>query len=320
MQNRLAIKKYHVKIIKNTYDLDCSPPDRITEFEFFGDGDNIRQDIARNWQIQKPSSSMIKDIIAINSKEKKRYNFTVGIENGLPGALQIYPFDKKTDERLIHSLFVDFRIIGFLPTGFVILDDINGIVSSNDRIDIKMVDETLGDVECKKISCKNPKSGSIAVYWIAPSLGYSIIRFECEDKEGLDLTELQVAKDAKSSIWFPVSSHFTRLHQGKLELSEKLKIEIISLNQSLDISYFTPAKMEVPAGTFVMMPPESTMQNYYWDGEKIVGESGSVFDMRKSNKENRFTRLRVLMVAAWLALISIACFRKYINYKKKFKQ
>ncbi|MDR0705650.1 MAG: hypothetical protein LBF88_11760 [Planctomycetaceae bacterium] len=134
----------------------------------------------------------------------------------------------------------------------------------------------------------------------------------------MDLTELQVAKDAKSGIWFPVSSHFTRLYQGKLELSEKLKIEIISLNQSLDISYFTPEKMEVPVGTFVTLPPESTMQNYYWDGEKIVGENGSVFDTRKSDKENRSTRLRVLLIAAGLAMISIACFRKYLDYKNRF--
>lgn len=114
VQNRLAIKKYHVKLFQKTYEPGHAIPHKSVEFEFFLDGDNIRQDITR--QI---SSGLIKDITAINSKENKRYSFAVGLENGLPTALQVSPYNNDLDKNKINSLFVDFRIIGFLRQAFI---------------------------------------------------------------------------------------------------------------------------------------------------------------------------------------------------------
>lgn len=182
-----------------------------------------------------------------------------------------------------------------------------------------MTDEVLDGIECKKITCTNPENKNSATYWIAPALGSSIIRIDCDDNEGcVDSTVLQVAKDTRSGIWLPTSSKFTRIAQGKLEISEELRIEVLSLNQSLDLSYFTPQKMEVPVGTLTIMMPESTEQNYFWDGEKIVGENGSVFE--NTGERNHFSNIRLFLIAVGLAMVSVACFWKFMACREKQKE
>ncbi|MDR2437875.1 MAG: hypothetical protein LBE12_00705, partial [Planctomycetaceae bacterium] len=82
----------------------------------------------------------------------------------------------------------------------------------------------------------------------------------------------------------------------------------------LEPNLFNEKGLNLPIGTLVMMDPEPAADTFTWDGEKIVGLSGATLEPVIPTRSNAF---RYFLIAAGLALISVACLFKYFELRKK---
>ncbi|MDR3109557.1 MAG: hypothetical protein LBU65_07720 [Planctomycetaceae bacterium] len=319
--NRLAIKKYHikVKIEREFFDEADQSNVRCTGLQFYYDDQNRRCDTTYEWYNPKLTSDTGRyvQMVVWNETDKFQYRWFDGIdEEGRKSAFQAYSIDDKVDRESSMMEFSDFRILGFSTSGFLFKVPIDDIVGSPAKKNIGMEDVVLNGLNCKKISTEYIKTGASVCYWIVPEKGYSIVRIEGKTKEGaVEWTELDVEKDAASGLWFPMASRMEQWNNDKLVWSEKLKIDVISLNQKIDLAYFTPQTMNVRVGAAVIMPPISNEKFLFWNGENIVDENGTVYPYIFKGEDGRQKRLIVCSVLS--AVIGLILLRQYFREKKR---
>jgi hypothetical protein len=214
------------------------------------------------------------------------------------------------------SEFRDLLILGFSSSGFALHSAIDAFVCSPERKNIRMTDDILNGIPCKKVSFEHIRSNAKADYWIVPEMGYSIIRLACKtgDGTGEEETNLQLKKDEASGIWFPSFSKWERFMNKELTDSEELQIEVVSFNKKLDHSYFTPSTMNIPVGTVAIIDPLSAYQNYFWDGEKVTDESGTELVDSWDMTSNTFSRrFHLFLSACGFIMIGMILLLKYFN-------
>jgi hypothetical protein len=318
LSNRLAIKTYHVKIKQNSFEKGKTSAQKVIALEFYYDKQDKRLDTTYEWYNCKlqPEPGYYTSVYAVSGSDKKYYHWFSDIsEDGLPSALQIYPTENETETKQRLSDFRDLLILGFTSSGLVLHSPIDVMVCSPERKNIRMTDDILNSIPCKRVSFEYTRTNAQADYWMVPKMGYSIIRLACKTVDGLEEeTNLQLKKDEPSGIWFPSYSKWERFENKELTDSEELQIEVVSFNKKLDHSYFTPSTMNVPAGAVAIIPSLSAYQNYFWDGEKVVDESGTEligsWDMTNNVSSQRF---HLFIAACGFVLIGIALLLRYIS-------
>jgi hypothetical protein len=344
IENRLKIQKYHITISGSPFFIEAHQMTQVPiEKTFYLDGDKSRWDIT--FEREYPSGEKIISTYIRVWADDNETKFDTGVDShGSKSAVSIIP--KSYLGPLQYGLLNHSNILraGFNSCGLISNELTSKIIGVTDRLDSSVQDDTLNGIKCKKFSYVHPNYGIKCTYWIADSKGYSVLRMESKSYDGTfdesrinyapnceheyvksaygylhNITAVEVAEYKNSGLWFPVSMNFERRDaHGKLHCSEQYTITVHSLNESLDPKFFELAGMNIPAGTDIMKLPESSDDNFYWDGKKIVSEFGKTsFGSHATASPTKISPLRLLIIIIGLAMISMACFFKYLAYRKK---
>jgi hypothetical protein len=338
VENRLKIKSWHVRVEREDFNINRpEKSQKCLAVEFYVDGIKNRTDQTWAYGVQGEGATYT-DYMAEDGINLYTYSSQV-LDDGTPVALTVIPL-KTLAENQENSLYdlgykaarsvADIRVLGFVGTGMNYTPgNYTGFVQHlEDQSDLQMEDDEINGIPCKKISYtyRDPSRSEVITaykrYWIAPEQGYSILRSEGEpgDKSFFDRTEVTVEKHQKTGLWVPVKSVFERtgIQDGKrfVKWSERLKLEYLSLNENIPEKMFTPETMNIPVGRAVHItpPPGEPM---FWDGKKVVGESGATLEPVVSTHGNP---VRYFLIALGLGLICIACLKKYFELSKKRRE
>lgn len=166
--------------------------------------------------------------------------------------------------------------------------------------------------ECQRIQFV--LRGTLVQLWLAPSMGYSILRHRAEfDLEGtyyVDDIQLNVAEHKKSGIWFPMSSHYRRTENGRRTREERLKVTIVSLNEPLNSKLFTLAALDIPVGSRVLKHGASPLDHFVWDGDKVTSTTASA-NLEDTRDASRYRILLGLLFTALALLAGALLWRRF---------
>jgi hypothetical protein len=203
-------------------------------------------------------------------------------------------------------------------------------IGNPQRSNLVMFDDMIGDKKCYKISFSSlkRKGENMMSIWICPELGYNPLKLENEytvantKYKGRQnfILDIEVSNNNNKKIWFPSKIHARTMRGEKLDklfYTANLSIEVVSFNKSLDPKLFDERGLDLPVGTLVLMEPEPVPDTYTWDGEKIVGLSGTTLEPDTPTSSNAFN---YFLIAAGLALFSLGCLFKYFELVKKNQQ
>jgi hypothetical protein len=225
----------------------------------------------------------------------------------------------------------DIRIFGITPTIDLRFkpQPLTAFIGNPQRSNLMMSDDMIGDKKCFKISFSfmKRKEENVMSIWICPELGYNPLKLEMNftvsesDYKGKQKTifDIEVSNNNNKKIWFPKKINCKVMRGANLDnlfRSVNLAIEVVSFNKRLDPKLFDEHGLDLPVGTLVLIDPEPPVPDTYtWDGEKIVSLSGATLEPYViSSRGNAF---RYFLIAAGLALISIACLFMYLELRKK---
>jgi hypothetical protein len=225
----------------------------------------------------------------------------------------------------------DIRSLGITPGIDIRFNSqpLTAYIGNPQRSNLMMSDDIIDDKKCYKISfslLKHPEENMMSI-WICPELGYNPLKFEIDFPNLKTINyykgkqrgtfDIEVSNNNNKKIWFPKKISCRAMHGehlDKLISSRNLAIEVVSFNKSLDPKLFDERSLDLPVGTLVLIDPEPAPDTYTWDGEKIVGLSGATLEPVIPTRSNAF---RYFLIAAGLALISVACLFKYFELRKK---
>jgi len=105
--------------------------------------------------------------------------------------------------------------------------------------------------------------------------------------------------------------------EGNNVYEHKTQIEVVSLNEKLDPNLFNAKRLGLPIGTLVLMDPEPFPDTFTWDGENIVGLSGTTPLDPGVTGSPRIRVVGYLWTALGLMLICVYCLKKYFEMQKK---
>ncbi len=330
IKNRVALKSWHVRayVTRTLFqdkELEQLLPGgevmRPLYTDFYYDGKNMREDLVFEYD-DKTTSQSQKGIHYSSFDDQFHYLYTSGVEkDGAKFALQATRRETALEMYKDGKLpLIDMRIFGLYPTGLNLRDfELTSLIENPERTNFIMSDDVIDDISCKKISFIDERDYPVTI-WIAPELGYNMIRCETwSDKNGFRNTvSLKIEKHKESGIWFPVSYVADEFENGKPYSHSDIRIEVISFNKSFPTEIFTPKGMGVPVGTRVYINPSPVeVDNFFWDGNMIRGEFGTVFVTNVDSFGKRYFNLRLLMIASGLALVCAACYFKYVTYRKE---
>jgi hypothetical protein len=324
--NREKIKDWRVRVSLNDeqldpssqYELDDKQEGQLIGIEFYKDGNLYREDKS---YIFKEKKIVYTTILG----EKWNYYFGRDFVRKENTNIDIPLLNMVVSEKQVNRIrgFHDIRTLGFVPGNLrTIATKLTTFIGNSNRKDLFMEDDIVRGEPCYKISFSkidHPEKNNNIVVWISPNYGYNPLKFEFffPDIPGTQKTivNLEVNKDKKSGIWFPTTQKTTVFRNNKIFYQHTEEIEVISLNKKLDPNLFNEKGLNLPIGTLVMMDPEPAHDTYTWDGEKIVGLSGATLEpIILPTRSNTF---RYFLIAAGLALISVACLFKYFELRKK---
>ena len=323
LDNRLGIKSWHVRFTDKEF-RHVRRPDvpglenhgDVVGRDFYRDKDKIRQDTF--YCKTNPDGSRGDSATSISAWSNDRnYSFfkepnrtdRVHVLTSVSRDLAL----KDLKDGAIPS--TDIRLLGMVPFGtYFGKHELTSLVANPNRTNLSMVEESFDGVSCKKITFLDRRNVERKL-WIDPQKGYSVIRIESDsDKLNFhNVTEVTVEKHADSGIWFPVRCVCEEKdNAGKRLTYTETEVEVVSFNKSLDLKWFEPISMGVPIGNPASSIPGIPGENYFWDGQKIVGENELVvpIGIRRGNA------IRYLLIAMGLALICAGCVGKYLELSK----
>ncbi|MDR0703502.1 MAG: outer membrane lipoprotein-sorting protein [Planctomycetaceae bacterium] len=272
LENRLKMKTWHIVFNRNIVDKEDTDRNNVIQNVYIYDINRQRSDKTK---LQESLDKEIKPCTRTYFYDGKRmHSYESGIDkDGATWALEFRTPDGSREKEQYESYF-DVRILGMNTSGIYLRLPLTALITTS-YPEIKrgeIVDETCNGIPCKKITYildNRPYSHC----WIAPSKGYSVIRFEIRSTDGIyyEYTDLKVQEYKNSGIWYPYYSKFERYENNELTISEEMDIDVISINEPIDDKYFSLASLNIPPGTMVA-DPELGRGNYVWDGKEVVSE------------------------------------------------
>jgi len=307
--NRLAIKQWHIRFTYTSLKSGGfhKPP---LAFESWVDGDRLRQDTTWAYEEKVPGVDDVgyTEIMAWSDRVVYRYG-TRRYADGAKDAMTVTDRELAVKEYGGNSPLFDVRKIGMLPDGLAV-GEIGEFLGSPKRTNLKMADESLSGVACKKITFSGFEDRGDVSYWIAPDKGCSVVRMEGDWGKGTpgnyrSITDLVVEPYKNTGIWFPAEAEYQRIKGGQVTIHERLKVEALSFNEPLDETIFTPIAMNVPAGTAVYKHPGSDMASFLWDGKEVRQERyADVLEKQVGDVGESPRRRSLLLSAVGLAVLS----------------
>ena len=139
--------------------------------------------------------------------------------------------------------------------------------------------EPVGKVETLKLEISTDKSLS-GTFWIAPSMGYLLVRAEVTDtgvadRPVRDVFESQIAKVSDGNLWYPRTTKLTRYYGDEVIAEESTTVTSARFNASIDPNTFALATMDIPPGTGVIEHPRNPTGSRMWNGTELVPIGGN---------------------------------------------
>lgn len=325
IENRKKIDRFHIEIEYEMYDAFHPDMKQIAGMTFFCDGDNIRYDIKHKRKVQIKGQDDYYNVIHLWTKDQ-----LVVYTQGLDEAGDNWAVDVKAKDLALkdgYHLPPDVRTIGMNASGFLFPQEIETVVGNLDREKSASTEENFQGLVCKKITYTDTKTGVEYTYWIAPSCGYGIVRMQSyydgnprssnQEKTPpmTNFTEIKLSEHKNSGIWFPAAMKFVCTSGKKVDISQDFKIKTIALNEKIDPNHFTLKGLDIPVGTVVMKGRESIEDNFFWDGNQIQSERGTM--LAEAALPEQYRLFRVILIVVGLGLICAACISKYIELRRK---
>jgi hypothetical protein len=321
MENRLKMESFEVIIdivsgTENKIDgYDC------IRFHYFVDNNKnkIRLDSTFRLTAQVPVGVEVPhEYTFIESWDDDQiYLFQKGLQlyNGVATGLALIARER-TNQDTINRTIVDCRVLGLTSIGLTAAVPLNFVLLDPNRKNFSIVEESINGIPCKKISSEHP-NGAVTITWIVPAQGYSVLRMRMSsaDNSLVDQADYTVAEYKNSGIWFPTISEYKRMRNGNIESFQNLSVQVVSLNEPLPADIFNPKSFDVPLGKTAYTAGKKSIGKLYWDGNKIANENETV--LNSIPIPSRGNAFRYFLIAAGLALISIACLFKYLELRKK---
>ena len=146
------------------------------------------------------------------------------------------------------------RVIAMAPANFLNLVNftLQSFVGRSSRSDVKTSREERDGVIYIHVSFI-AFQGMNVDYWVRPDQDYTVHKIRVGKDDKLDSEVWAVyEKEAKSGIWFPVKSVYSRFKKGNLIEQEELLISGININTEIDSKVFTPQGFEAPPETKIV--------------------------------------------------------------------
>lgn len=203
-----------------------------------------------------------------------------------PISVNMFDFDH-VNAGLVTARVPDARAIGMAPATLrnLIYFNLESFVGRTDKKNANVSPSTHKGIPCWLLRYTTSDKFDDQLY-IAPSMDYSVIYFKIDAYDNsqevprraivrTDVVDTEMAKDQASGLWFPKRAHYRAYVRGELQREERLTLNVKSLNQDLDPSYFTLSTMDVKPGTHIQRIPPSPDGELYWDGTSIKVEDAS---------------------------------------------
>lgn len=175
----------------------------------------------------------------------------------------------------------------------------------------KMTREKLGQTDCLVLSTQqkiHPKNESTYKVWISLEQGPSVLQIQEQFGKKTYTRKNQIEKHLPSGIWFPISSEYTYSVNGNLVETEKVVLDIHSLNQRIDPSLFTIAGIGLPEGTKILHDPKSNGHTLVVDRDRNITKMAPIpLDFKPAMPEPKepskwWGRLAVVLAISTLIL------------------
>jgi hypothetical protein len=315
LENRLKMKTWHIVFNRKIIDKEDTDRNNVIKNEYIYDTNRQRSDRTK---LQKSLNNEIKPFTRTYIYDGKRmYSYESGIDkDGTSWALEFYTPNESREKEQYESYF-DVRILGMNTSGIYLKLPLTALITTSypEIRRSEIVDDIYNEIPCKKITYifdNQPYSHC----WIAPTNGYSVLRFEIRSADGVyhEYTDLKVKEYKNSGIWYPYYSKSERYANNELIISEEMDIEVVSINEPIDDKFFSLASLNVPVGTMVA-DPELGSGNYVWDGKEVISENWYRYGSGISPRSPKSRYLTLLAIN--LLIIGLYCLWKYHKIKNK---
>lgn len=323
LANRGSIKRIHGRIdVEKRF--EKSFPPLPVRYEVWHDGERYRQDVTRPYEEGK---------IPVNTKEptyidRTAYNtegecITYSTAEYVGGAHSAVTVDDRARrlsryKGVIPS--IEIENIGLTPRDPTVLHyTFERFIGNPERKNLKISDEQINGVACKKISYQLP-NGS-AEYWVAPSMDYNIVKWNSEwyykDKKQFSaVSNIHVKKDTPTGRWFPESIDYQRTTPNGVVSNSRVAIKDCHFNEPINQEQFAIAGLGVPVGTPVYGEDYGNRRPV-WDGKKVQRPLDELSTAPKDSSRLSF-RTGILLNVALISMILAALFlRRRLSLRKQ---
>ncbi|WP_437188354.1 hypothetical protein SH668x_001799 [Planctomicrobium sp. SH668] len=164
----------------------------------------------------------------------------------------------------------DLRSLGFDCSGALTPSSVEeimlGLASEDRSVEVDVVD----GIPCLHLRLRLVTDVDFS-YWIAPNLGYSILKVRgTDDVIGLKDETCYTVSEWRNGLWFPKSFEYTRDYGGSHVDGESATIVVNSLNETIPDDTYELSSLEIPIGRSVRTVPHPGGPKQIWDGEKPV--------------------------------------------------
>ena len=317
VEERLRIRQWHLKV---THTIDGENHQNVqfpeTE-EYWTAGESYRVDVV---QVDDDGSLGLKDPRYCEKNihhagEVLNYS-TRKYLDGSKDAISVHQVGREgTEKREV----VDIRGIGMSPNGCILYRSPDAVLTGPDTEYHSVEREVLDEIDVYRVEMSY--RGAKVTAWIAPSKGWSPVRFEAHrDFEGMhaQYTSDVTVKEWPSGIWFPERVTVELRIDDTIDLALDSRIEEAEFNQDFAPEVFSVAGLGAPPGTAVYKIPDSKYANLLWDGEKIIKadlRSGPIVETAGQVGSTR--RFLLLFNVFALCVICIVCFWKFRAKRQK---
>jgi hypothetical protein len=227
-----------------------------------------------------------------------------------PGvALQFRPLAKSNEPFL-----VDPRLMGLAPCSSPNLSKwhFESFLGRQDRSDVTSEEGTLNSRPCRIIKYRTLDGVNIRA-WIVPEWGPSVAKWEQDsrfpEQHVFSVVECSYRRDSSSQIWYPETYAYRRMFNDKLQEEEHTKITVHSINTPIPSETFRLIGMDIPPGTLVTGPPDTSLSGD-WNGKSIVqgARVGSVNSLSQEELQRSRASRRTLFFVNAIVLSVIAGF------------
>ncbi len=168
-----------------------------------------------------------------------------------------------------------------------------------DQKDMTIKDELLNGIPVKHLSYHRVVPVEID-RWIAPEMGYAVLRSKAVNDPYLDTLETEY-QEVEPGLWFPRKIHYTQYRSDRIINEDLITVESVDLSEPPASERFTLDSLKLPPGQKVDRNGESML----WDGNKLLTQRDAAQQEHSLPPPENGRKWLLLLNAGILALIAL---------------